>query len=81
MKWWIWVVLIQKIAILLQYPNHHPPVPREQAKRKIQFKMKGVFWNSNGFIDPKKHKFVSDLTKENDLSFIAILESGRTDFM
>jgi hypothetical protein len=32
-------------------------------------------------LDPKKHKFVSDLTKENDLSFIAILESGRSDFM
>jgi hypothetical protein len=37
--------------------------------------------NSNGFRDPKKHKFVSDLTKENDLSFIGILESGKTDFM
>jgi hypothetical protein len=37
--------------------------------------------NSNEFRDPKKPKFVSDLTKENDLSFIGILESGRTDFM
>jgi hypothetical protein len=32
--------------------------------------MKGIFWNSNGFRDPKKHKFVSDLTKESNLNFI-----------
>jgi hypothetical protein len=23
--------------------------------------MKGIFWNTNGFKDPKKHKFLSDL--------------------
>jgi hypothetical protein len=43
--------------------------------------MKGFFWNSNGFKDPKKHKFISDLTKENNLNFIAISETGRSDFM
>jgi hypothetical protein len=32
-------------------------------------------------LETKKHKFVSDLTKENDLGFIAILESGRSDFI
>jgi exonuclease III len=42
--------------------------------------MKGVFWNSNGFKDLKKHKFISDLTKENNLNFIAISEAGRSDF-
>jgi hypothetical protein len=42
--------------------------------------MRGVFWNSNGFKDPKKHKFISDLTKENNLNFIAISETGRGDF-
>jgi hypothetical protein len=26
--------------------------------------MRGIFWNSNGFKDPKRHKSVSDLTKE-----------------
>jgi hypothetical protein len=36
--------------------------------------MRGIFWNSNGFKDPKKHKFVSDLIKENNLNFIAISE-------
>jgi hypothetical protein len=42
--------------------------------------MRGIFWNSNGFKDSKKHKFVSDLTKENNLEFIAVLETGRSDF-
>jgi len=42
--------------------------------------MKGVFWNSDGFKDPKKYKFISDLTKEHNLSFIAISETGRKNF-
>jgi hypothetical protein len=42
--------------------------------------MKGIFWNNNRFKDPKKHKFISDLTKENNLNFIAISETGRSDF-
>ena len=37
--------------------------------------MKGVFWNSNGFRDPKKFRFISDLSKELNLSFIAISET------
>jgi hypothetical protein len=42
--------------------------------------MRGVFWNSNGFKDPKKHRFISDLTREQDLCFIAISETGRKGF-
>jgi len=42
--------------------------------------MKGVFWNNDGFKDPKKHKFISDLTKEHNLSFIAISETSRKNF-
>lgn len=42
--------------------------------------MRGIFWNSDGFRDPKKHKYISDLTKENNLSFIAISETGRKSF-
>jgi hypothetical protein len=42
--------------------------------------MRGIFWNSNGFKDQKKHKFISDLTKENNLEFITVLEIGRSDF-
>jgi exonuclease III len=42
--------------------------------------MKGIFWNANGFRDPAKHRFVSDLTKQHNLSFIAISETCRRDF-
>ena len=42
--------------------------------------MKGIFWNCDGFKDPKKHRFISDLTKEHNLSFIAISETGRRSF-
>jgi hypothetical protein len=50
--------------------------------------MIGVFWNFNGFKDPKKHRFVSDLTREQNLCFIreqnlcfiAISETGRKGF-
>ncbi len=42
--------------------------------------MRGIFWNSNRFKDPKNHKFISDLTKENNLNLIAISEIGRSDF-
>jgi hypothetical protein len=41
----------------------------------------GYQTSSNGLGNPKKHKYVSDLTKENGLSFIAILETCRSDFM
>jgi len=42
--------------------------------------MKGFFWNGNGFADSKKYRFLSDLTKENDLDFIALSETGRASF-
>jgi hypothetical protein len=42
--------------------------------------MRGIFWNSEGFKDPKKHRFISDLTREQDLGFIAILETVRKGF-
>jgi hypothetical protein len=38
------------------------------------------FFNSNRLKDPKKHKFISDLTKENNLNFIALSEN-MSDFM
>jgi len=41
--------------------------------------MKGIFWNSNGFADKKK-RFLSDLTKEKNLDFIAVSETGRANF-
>jgi hypothetical protein len=42
--------------------------------------MKGVFWNCNGFTDPKKYRFLSDLTKEKNLDFIALSKTGTTNF-
>jgi hypothetical protein len=42
--------------------------------------MKGIFWNCDGFRDPKNHRFISDLTKEQNLSFIAISETVRKSF-
>jgi len=41
--------------------------------------MKGVFWNCNGFADPKKHRSVSDMVREKDLHFVALLEIGKRD--
>jgi len=42
--------------------------------------MKGIFWNYNGFADHKKYRFLSDLTKEKNLDFIALSETGRANF-
>jgi hypothetical protein len=42
--------------------------------------MRGVFWNCNGFKDPKKHRFVSDLCREQNLSFIAVSEMDQKGF-
>jgi hypothetical protein len=42
--------------------------------------MNEVFWNCNGFKDPKKHRFISDLTREQSLCFIALSETGRKGF-
>jgi hypothetical protein len=48
-------------------------------KIKTDSKWKGFFWNSDGFKDP--NRFISDLTKEQDLSFIGISEIGRRSFI
>jgi hypothetical protein len=42
--------------------------------------MKGLFWNCDGFRDPKKHRFIFDITREQNLSFISISEIGRRIF-
>ena len=42
--------------------------------------MKGIFWNCNGFADGKKYRFLSDLTKEKSLDFIALSETDRASF-
>jgi hypothetical protein len=77
-------MLILWITKSLQETNHLPLLIATSNQganpSKKGFKMKGVYWNSNGFRDPKKHKFVSDLMKENNLNFITISETCWSDF-
>ena len=40
--------------------------------------MKEIFWNSRGLCDLAKFKFLSDTSKEQNLDFIALLETCRT---
>ena len=42
--------------------------------------MKGIFWNCKRFADTKKYRFLSDLTKEKNLDFIALSETSRVNF-
>jgi exonuclease III len=37
-------------------------------------------WNSEGFRDPGKHLFVTEAIREHRLDFIALLETGRSNF-
>ena len=42
--------------------------------------LKGLFWNSEGFRDPGKHLFVKEIIRERKLDFIALSETGRSNF-
>ena len=42
--------------------------------------MKGIFWNSRGLRDLAKFRFLSDITKEQNLDFIALIETCRKNF-
>src|SRR6266540_800037 len=42
--------------------------------------MKGIFWNSRGLGDLAKNNYILDLTKEQNLYFIAFTEIGRSSF-
>jgi exonuclease III len=39
-----------------------------------------VFWNSNGFREQAKFRFLFDSTKEHNLDIIAVLETKRNDY-
>jgi hypothetical protein len=43
-------------------------------------KMKGIFWNSRGLSDLAKTRFLRETSEEQDLAFIALLETGKKDF-
>jgi hypothetical protein len=40
-----------------------------------------AFWNSDGFGDLAKHRFVKDTVREYKADFFAILETGRSNFL
>jgi hypothetical protein len=42
--------------------------------------MKGIFWNSRGLSDLAKSRFLGDITREHNLEFIALLETGKNNF-
>jgi hypothetical protein len=42
--------------------------------------MRGIFWNSRGLSDLAKTRFLRDTSKEQNLAFIALLETGKKDF-
>jgi hypothetical protein len=42
--------------------------------------LRGLTWNSEGFRDTGKHLFVSEAIREHRLDFIALLETGRSNF-
>jgi hypothetical protein len=42
--------------------------------------MKGIFWNSRGLSDLAKSRYLDDTTKEQNLDFIALLETCKKDF-
>ena len=42
--------------------------------------LRGLFWNSEGFWDPGKHFFTQETIRERWLDFIALSETGRSNF-
>jgi hypothetical protein len=42
--------------------------------------LRGLTWNSEGFKDPEKHVFVKESIREYLLDFIALLETGCSNF-
>jgi hypothetical protein len=42
--------------------------------------LKGINWNLGGFGDTAKHLFVQEAIREHKLDFLALLETGRSNF-
>ena len=42
--------------------------------------LRGFFWNSEGFRDPGKHLLVKEVIREKRLDFLALSETGRSNF-
>jgi hypothetical protein len=42
--------------------------------------MKGIFWNSRGLEDLAKHRYLSDMVKEEQINIIALFKTGKDEF-
>ena len=42
--------------------------------------MKGMIWNSDGLGDLAKHSLIHETVRDQKLDFVAILETGRSNF-
>jgi hypothetical protein len=69
---------------LMSYFQEAKPRRKGTRKEKIEtlqaFLRRVIFWNSNGLKDPKTHMFLSDFSREQQLCFIAVSETGRKFF-
>jgi hypothetical protein len=77
-------VLILQIAKLFQGKNHlvdHNGGKGQIKEISIVFPNERFFWDINGLRDPQNLKHISDLTKEHNLNFIALSETGKSEFM
>jgi hypothetical protein len=52
----------------------------ELKKYTKMHNIKGMIWNVGGFGDTAKHLFVKESIREHALDFIALLETGRSNF-
>ena len=41
--------------------------------------MKGIYWNSRGLSDLAKYRYISEAIKEQNLDFVAIMETRKKD--
>jgi hypothetical protein len=55
-------------------------VVRGLSSRKNTHKMRATIWNSEGLRDPCKIWFIQETIREQKLDFIALLETGRSNF-
>jgi hypothetical protein len=80
----MWIVFILWIAKLFCGKNHHHAHNKEKVQIKRRIK---IVHNERDFLKykrvkgPKKHKYISDLTKEQNLNFIALSKTERSEFM
>ena len=41
--------------------------------------MKGIYWNSRGLSDLAKYRYISEAIREQNLNFVAVMETGKKD--